>query len=629
MRVFAASALAIVACLALAGRAQGQSEATPTPSPSPTPTIAPGHIRLQTELFSYGLDQRYTGPGIVPPEGVGFAQGSPVSPGTPYDFFNSAPITPGFAFGSGMTLDAFLGGKNLDFGLRLGAQVLAGSATGNAYWGEPPIPTLDPHISANRFTAPVVFPTGEGQDNASVTRASILSAELASKDRSMRVRAGWFDLIQTDGFVFAPIPRPNAAPTLATTLAESQGSGPPALDLWKIANPSLPLQGADFYAERGPWSFEATDAALPQSPGTDTRLTMASLVFSRDELRFSAQYAHATSGGATIATTTFYGTEPTVWPSTQGPIVTSNLAGQRQTILGLRAAVPFAEGQAVAEYGRATYDTTLSARPGTNRPGTWVHLQYGHPTGIIDWTADFYRFEPRYATMILPYGTAENVWSVAYTWPGPWLKGTYQLVDTTAVGINREGVRLRAAIVDRLFEAKVVASVFHQIEPIDVAHATLEGWVEGFYLPQFAGTPTLGQQKQYGAWLAYHPALADLTFEWLEDSQHRDAAAPLGVDAVSLRFPQWTFNMSRRIGRSLVSAGLARYGLYGNFSAAAINADLRQRVAYVGAQYRQSDALQTQLTWRWYSAAGIPITAGGALPDMHGGQIFLEQRLRL
>ena len=591
--------------------------------------MAPGRIRTRAEFFAYGLDQRYKGPGTVPIEGPPFAQGSPISPGTPYDFFTGAPTTPGFAFSSGATVEAVLGLKGFDVGVRAGAQVLSGSTTGNAYWGEPAIATIDPHVSANRFSAPIVFPNAQGQDNGSLARASVLSAELASKDRSIRLRAGWFDLIQTDSFIFAPPPRTNAAPTLAESLPESQGSGPPLLDVWTLRTPNLPLQGTDLFVARGPWTLEATDAALPQPPGTDARLTMGSLAYTRDKLRLSAQYAHVATGGASILSTTYFGASQVVWAGTQGPIVSTSLGGQRQTLLGVRAAIPLAGGMAVGEYGRATYDTTLATRPGTSRPGSWVHLEYERTTGIVDWTADFYRFEPRYATMILPYGTSENVWAVAYSWPGPWLKGTYQLVDTTAVGINRQGVRLRATATGGRLEAKAVVAAYRQIEPVDVAHASQEGWIEGFYLPQFVGTPTLGHHQQYGAWLAYHPGIADITVEVLEDALHRDAAAPLGTDAVSLRFPQWTFNLSRRFDRALISAGLARYGLYGNLSSAAINADLAQRVAWAALQYRQSDRLQTQLTWRSYATRGIPVTAGAALPDMHGTQVFLEQRLRL
>ena len=354
-------------------------------------------------------------------------------------------------------------------------------------------------------------------------------------------------------------------------------------------------------------------------------MTMASAVYAYgDDLRLSAQYLHAASGGAIVTSTTFFGFNPQVYNVTQGPIVTTLLAGQQQTILGLRAAFPLFEGEAIGEYGRASYSTAIAANPGSTRPGNWYHARYAHATGIIDWTADYYRFEPRYATMILPYGTPENIWAVSYSWPGPWLKGTYQLVDTTAVGINRQGFRLRAAITGGRLEAKAIFAVFHQIEPIDVAHATQEGWVEGYYLPQFGGTATLGLQKQYGIWTAYHPGSYDVTFEVLEDTQHRASSAPGAPDAVSMRYPQWTFNLSRRFGGALVTAGLGRWGLYGNFSATPINADLSQRVGWLGAQFREGDRLQTQVTWRWYAADGIPVTLGwvSRLPCTASTQAF-------
>ena len=51
--------------------------------------------------------------------------------------------------------------------------------------------------------------------------------------------------------------------------------------------------------------------------------------------------------------------------------------------------------------------------------------------------------------VILPYGVPENVWSVAWSWPGQWLKSTYQAVDNSIIGINREGYRAHADYVAR------------------------------------------------------------------------------------------------------------------------------------------------------------------------------------
>src|SRR5579863_7110 len=73
---------------------QATAPDSPTPAPSPTPQA---RFTLTTTGSNVFVDQSTIGPGIVPPEGVGFAHGSPISPMSPYDWFSSAPVTPGVA----------------------------------------------------------------------------------------------------------------------------------------------------------------------------------------------------------------------------------------------------------------------------------------------------------------------------------------------------------------------------------------------------------------------------------------------------------------------------------------------------------------------------------------------------
>ncbi|MGC8486454.1 MAG: hypothetical protein ACP5O6_12615, partial [Candidatus Baltobacteraceae bacterium] len=63
------------------------------PAPSPTPRALVLSVRA-SHLF---VDQSTAGPGTVPPEAAAFIQGAPLSPMSPYDWFTSAPQTPGVA----------------------------------------------------------------------------------------------------------------------------------------------------------------------------------------------------------------------------------------------------------------------------------------------------------------------------------------------------------------------------------------------------------------------------------------------------------------------------------------------------------------------------------------------------
>lgn len=63
-----------------------------SPSPAPTP-----RFDLKASGSNVFIDQATGGRGITPPEGTEFANGSPISPMSPYDWFSSAPVTPGVA----------------------------------------------------------------------------------------------------------------------------------------------------------------------------------------------------------------------------------------------------------------------------------------------------------------------------------------------------------------------------------------------------------------------------------------------------------------------------------------------------------------------------------------------------
>ncbi len=118
---------------------------------------------------------------------------------------------------------------------------------------------------------------------------------------------------------------------------------------------------------------------------------------------------------------------------------------------------------------------------------------------------EYYRFDPRYATIILPYGVPENVWSVAWSWPGQWLKSTYQAVDNSIVGINREGFRMHADASHGKSggACRCIRVAADRSDHVSQA-AAQEGWVDGYFLPQRDSDATLGWQRQVGLYAAWH-----------------------------------------------------------------------------------------------------------------------------
>jgi hypothetical protein len=126
-------------------------DTSPSPSPAPTP-----RFDLKASGSNVFIDQATGGRGITPPEGPRFANGSPISPMSPYDWFT--------------------GSSGLELGATFGLGGLTGSTTNALYWGEPLIPNLNDHGLSRNVPYAILFPTHAGQDDASVASASLLSA---------------------------------------------------------------------------------------------------------------------------------------------------------------------------------------------------------------------------------------------------------------------------------------------------------------------------------------------------------------------------------------------------------------------------------------------------------------------
>ncbi len=625
--------LALAAACALPARA-----ADPTPAPSASPTAVPAATatprRLGLRVSGISsvtfIDQSTNGRGQIAPEAPGFIAGLPLAPNTPYDLFSSAPQVPGVA-GIGIiapTID--LGLRSLDLSLTVSAATTHGSRTNVAYWGENLVPTLNPHLGSQAQPYSVTFPTRAGEDAATATRTSVLAGSIATADGTIRLRAGWFDLGQTDRFVFAPAALTNLNPALAYAPAESLTGGLAGSATWQPAATALPLHGLDITVKRGLDTFELTNAALPSLPGDDARMTQASLVVDHGEgTRLSAQVLHVQTSGTPFITTVPFGTDPTFVPYPQGVLPTSMISGQRQTIAGVRAAFHIAPAiglDGTIELGRAWYDASPAVRPGTERPGGFYHAGLIRTNGRTTTSLDFYRMEPRYATMILPYGVPENQWSVAFAWPGQWLKSNYQLIDNSVLGVNRQGFRLRYNVDRGPLEIHTEYTDLHQIDAETVASSTQNGFIDGFYLPQAVDTATFGHQKRTALWIAWHPRIGDLTLDLVDDTLYRPFVATHPEDVVSYDVPQGVLTYAKRVTPALtIAVGVGRYAIKGAF---AEPLDLAERLTFAGIQVRQSANAAMLVSFRHTTFEGRTTYPQSPLvPAFAGTSLVIEQRV--
>jgi hypothetical protein len=448
----------------------------------------------------------------------------------------------------------------------------------------------------------------------------------------LKVRGGYFDLAQSDRFVFAQPALTSVNPAIAFAPAESLTNGLPSLDDWTPFASQLPLHGVDAVAKRGDATAELTSAALPSLPGESARLTLGSLVFDRGEgTRFSAELAHVATGGLAFTTTVPFGLNPAFTTTPEGALPTSTLDGQRETVAGLRGAFHIStayELDGLIEIGRAWYDASDAALPGTARPGGFYHAGLTKTHGRVTASFDYYRMEPRYATIILPYGVAENQWSAAFAWPGQWLKSNYQMIDNTVLGVNRQGYRFRYYVDKGPLEVHAEYTDLRQIEPETTATAEQTGFIDGYYLPQLPPAATFGRQKRYGFWAAWHPSFGDLTLDIVDDTLYRPAAPGFALDGVSYEVPQAVLTFDRHLSQNVVaSAGLGRYAIDGRFSEPI---DFAERIFFAGVEVKETVRSAVLVSFRRTTFGGSSTAPlAGVSPDFTGSLLIVEQRFHL
>jgi len=630
-------------------------EAAPTPIFSPTPSPGPATLaspapspsasakagrRLSISAIGSlsAANQQFVGPGISPAEGPAFAAGSIVAPGTPYDYFTNAPLTTGFGFNQSLRFTpTYRITPGVDISAEVGYGSISGSANVAGYWGEQPLPQLNAHLGQRQVPLPVKFTTHNGQDPIKGGILGLTKGSIATHDGMYALRVGFIDLSQTLGFVFNAPPITNAPGALAPTLPETIGDPAPATSSGFAAlSNSLPLHGIDFTAKHGIATIELANADLPTVPETPARMSSASVLIDHGSgLTYGAQAVHIKTGGAAEATTLLFGNafgQNFTVPSSQGNLPFSLIGGQRNTIFGLTATAPLGGNTDVAaKYGYSQYaaDGTYSGSGSVG--GSYYYGKVHHAFSSFEVSAEAVRFEPNYAPTQIQYGTLENIWSLASSWPGTWLKGNYPLADVTMVGPNRQGFRVSGDTIVHGIDLRLAYGAYRQIFVDDFGNSHQPGFVEGYFLPQLFGGATLGREQHAAASVNWHPKFADVQLDLTDVTMSRPAALGNPNDAVAMNYPAGTFTVSRQLNSRIFAAvGAARYAIDGSFSnSGAKNTDLAQSVVYGGFQYTKDGRQTYHLQYRLYSVHGLPTVLNGPSPAFHGPQLILEQRFKL
>lgn len=619
--------IAIVLCFAPIATARAQT----SPSPSPSPTAAP-----QWSVHGFGsttfIDQATWGPGQTPPEGPAFANGSnPAAPMSPYDWFTTNPLTPGVAGGTQYTFDAAYRAKTFTADATFLTTGLAGSMTNALYWGEPVLGPLDSHEGRSPIPFRIVFPTHAGTDD--ITAGQIVvpyAASIASNDGEWRVSGGYVTPSAYDAFVYTPTQFSSWLPSFNEQPYMSPGPGIADLDAWKHYTTSIPALGADATATLGPVRIEGTDALLPSLPGTAARLFGFTAALDRgDAGRFSVDWINVTTWGAPVTVPALFGSSPQLHPGAQGDLASSTLGNQSQTIAGARAFFhPGARNDVTAEFGKAWYDAGVVARPGTAHPGIYEHLAFAHRfSDSADAGIEYYRFDPRYATAVLPYGVAENVWGIAWAYPGPWLKGTYQLVNDQFAGANRTGPRIHADFSHGRLHVNTAYYSYRQLEPSTYDNLTQTGFVEVDYLSEAPGDVTLGRTQGASAYAGWQLDRDTFGIDFERDTQYRPYNGGAIGDFVDMRYPEIVLSERHQFAKNLVAvAGYGRYAAGGTWTTTPIS-DI-YGLGFLGAQW-DFDGSRQQLfvTLRRYGLTGLPSIPNGLPPTLRGTAIVIDHHI--
>jgi hypothetical protein len=580
------------------------------------------------ETYTSGTNQQFVGPGISPPEGPGFAAGSQLAPGTPYDFFSGAPQVTG----QGLSQDFLLKPSysiTPAFDITATFGYASGAGTGNVfnYYGDALVPTINPSIGSRAFTLAPAFPTHNGQDSASAVRMSVLSGSILDRNGNAGLSVGWFNLHQNLPFAFSQAPWTNMAFTPVPQIPQNIGDGPPTIDVMKEGPEILPLQGEDFWLKSNLATVEVTNASLPGPSTSPARILTGSLLLDHGSgLRYSGQFTALNTTGPDTAAVLFGSNASLV-----NGVPQSTVFSQHMILTGVGAAFPISTSDAELRYGYSCYSATGTAfNTAACTSGNYYYGKVHHGFQNFDLSLEGVRFEASYAPALLDYGTPQNVWSYPAAWPGTWLRGNYQLVDNSMVGPNRQGVRVATTFIVQGVEVRFAFAQYQQIAALNSTSAFTPGFIEPYFLPQNTTPGTLGYEQHFEGWFNYHAGFADITLDLSQVNTWRSAPAGQPQDNVLMSYPAGVLSFSRPFGPKVTgTAGLGRFELSGQFDTSGpTNASLQQNVIFAGVQLRSNANTGYGLIWSNYSTSGQPTLPGGPSPAYHGPQIQFYQRLK-
>ncbi len=620
--------------------ADSASQATPLPTtptasplPSPTPSQAPVKtgLTITHSLSTTFIDRQTNGPGTLSSDAAAYLNGSPIAPNTPYDLFSGSPLFPGATFAADLRSTFRYTGTKGDIGITTGVGYVTGSGNNAFYWGENPIPAINPQMGSGAIPTGLNFPQGAGGDSVSASAAQILSADAGTKDGNLRVTGGYFDVSQADRFAFVQPGLTAIAPSIAIAPPESLSSALAGSDLWSPTDTQIHLRGLDLVAKHGIATMELANGSIPTAAGDHAQTSVGALVLDHGEgTRYSLDYSHTAIGGNPYTVGTGSGSNPQFTSSVVGTLPSSTLSGQEESIAGARAtfhAIPKEHVDGVAEVGRSWYSASTSSSS-NNQAGTegdFTHLGLNKKTGRATAALDYFRMNARYADIIVPHPVAANVWSAAAIWPTNWLGGSSQMVDNTAIGPNRQAVRVRYALDGGPFEIHTEYTNARQLEAATVASEQQVGFVEPFFTPQQSGSGTQGNMQRYALWAAWHPKIGDFTLDMVQDNLYRGSTSGNPADIVALHVPQVVATYVHHINQNMeYSVGSGLFSVHGTY---ATSIGTTQHVYFGGVVLNQSSRQALLINLRHTETAGSPITpVANARTTFSENSITVEQR---
>ena len=604
-----------------------QPAPSPTASPAPAPTPSPSKFSLKISTYTSGTNQQFVGPGTTPAEGPLFSNGSQLAPGVPYDFFSGGSQSTGQGISQEFDLlPTFAVTPDVDLSLRIGYGSISGSGNVVNYWGDASMPTINANIGSRAFSLAPEFTTHNDQDPISASRLSILSGSIMAHNGSGGVTFGLLNLHQNVGFAFMQAPWTTTPFDVVPQLPGTIGDGPPTVDVLKGDPRVLPLSGVDGWWKTGSATFEAASALLPSPYLSPARVdTLSGVIDQGAGLQYSAQMSMLQQTGPEVGRMLF-GTSPSLVDG----IPQSTLYGQHQFVLGLGATFPIGTVDGEVRYGYSCYNAIgTAASTSSCTSGNYVYAKLHHGFSTFDLSADVVRFDASYAPAVLDYGIIQNIDSYAAMLPSNSLRGTYQLVDTSEVGPNRQGFKLGGSFLALGVEVRLSLARYSQIQALDGTTSYASGFIEPYFLPQLTGGST-GVEQHVEAWFKYPWKFADITLDLSQVNTWRPGTPAAPGDNVRMQYPAAVLGLTHQFGPKITgSAGVGRFALNGQFNtAAADNAQLAQDLVFAGAQLRSNANSGYGLEWRLYSVSGTPTLPGGPSPAYHGPQFQFYQRFK-